>query len=77
MTQEFTTGDRVRVDIPDVTDPDHDQYHGRHGTVTAVIEDDAPTETGDERDGVIYRIEFEDGTTADFRWRDLRPPFEK
>ena len=77
MTQRFTTGDRVRVDIPNETDPDHEQYHSRHGTVTTVIEDDAPAETGDERDGLIYRVEFEDGTTADFRWRDLRPPLEE
>jgi len=65
MTQQFTTGDRVRVDIPDETDPDHERYHGCHGTVSKVIEDDASIETGDERDGIIYRIEFEDGTTID------------
>lgn len=76
MTQRFTTGDRVRVDIPDETDLDHERFHGRHGTVTTVIEDDAPAETRDERDGLIYRVEFEDGSTADFRWRDLRPPFD-
>jgi len=28
---EFSTGDTVRIDIPDETDPDHDQYHGDHG----------------------------------------------
>lgn len=50
---------------------------GRHGAVITVIEDDAPAETGDERDSLIYRVEFEDGTTADFRWRDLRPPLEE
>ena len=77
MTQRFTTGDRVRVDIHDKTDPDHEPFHGQHGTVTAAIEDDAPTETGDERDAIIYRVEFEDGSTADFRWRDLRPPLKE
>jgi ribosomal protein L21E len=77
MIQELTTGDRIRVDIPDETDPDHERYHGRHGTVTDVIEDHAAATTGDERDNHIYRVEFEDGTTADFRWRDLRSPFEE
>jgi hypothetical protein len=32
--------------------------------------------TGDDHDAVIYRIELETEETADFRWRDLRPPFE-
>lgn len=76
MTKRFAEGDRVRIDIPDVSDPDHEQYHGRHGTVIAVIEDDAPAETGDERDAHIYRVEFDDCATADFRWRDLRPPLD-
>ncbi|MUV85515.1 hypothetical protein GJ631_02690 [Natronomonas sp. CBA1123] len=76
MTQRFSPGDRVRIDIPDVTDLDHERYHGREGTITEVIEDDASEETGDERDAVLYRIKFSDGETADFRWRDLRPPFE-
>lgn len=74
MTQRFTTGDRVRVDIPDESDPDHEQYHDRHGTVFAIIEDDAAVEIGDERDSIIYRVELENGTASDFRWRDLRPP---
>jgi len=37
------------------------------------VEDDAGLETGDERDGVIFRVRFDDGEIADFRWRDLRP----
>jgi ribosomal protein L21E len=72
----FTTGDRVRVDIPNTTDPDHDRYHGLHGTVVDVLEDGAGEATGDERDAVIFRVELENEETADFRWRDLRPPFE-
>jgi len=77
MTQQFIVGDRVRVDIPDETDPDYDRYHGRHGAVSMIIEDDASIETGDERDGIIYRVKFENRTTADFRWRDLRPSHKK
>jgi len=60
----------------DESDPDHDRYHGVHGTVIETLEDEADAVTGDEREGVIYRVDFETGKTADFRWRDLRPPLE-
>jgi len=76
LMESFTQGDRVRVDIPDETDHDHDQYHGLHGTVSDVIEDEAGEIIGNERAGTIFRVELENGETADFRWRDLRPPFE-
>ena len=66
-------GDRVRVDIPNKDDPDFDQFHSRRGTVVDVIEDDGGKVSGDGRDSVLYRVEFEDDTTQDFRWRDLRP----
>lgn len=72
--QRFSEGDPVRVDIPDETDPDHERYHGVRGTVVEVFKDDAGSATGDERDSLLYRIEFEDGHREDFRWRDLRPP---
>jgi len=39
--QHFSKGDRVRIDIPDETDPDHEQYHGVHGHVVRVLTDDA------------------------------------
>lgn len=70
----YQIGDRVRADLPDHTDPDHDVYHGRTGEIIEMLTDDAGTETGDERDSVLYRVEFENGEIADFRWRDLRPP---
>ncbi|SEO85134.1 hypothetical protein SAMN05216388_10215 [Halorientalis persicus] len=72
--QRFSEGDRVRVDIPDETDPDHERYHGVRGTVVAVLEDEAGRATGDERDSLLFRVELEDGEVVDFRWRDLRPP---
>lgn len=72
----FELGDHVRVDIPDETDPDHEQYHGREGTVVDVDVDDAGRETGDERDSIEYSVEFENGESMHFRWRDLRPSFE-
>jgi ribosomal protein L21E len=74
--QRFSEGDYVRVDIPDETDPDHNEYHGAHGRVVAVINDDAGSVTADARDGRLYRVVFDSGKTADFRWRDLRPPID-
>jgi ribosomal protein L21E len=71
--QQFTEGDRVRVDIPDTTDPDFDRYHGAYGTVIKILDDDADRETGDERDSHLYRIEVDNGSITDMRWRDLRP----
>lgn len=68
----FDIGSSVRADLPDETDPDHDRYHGRHAEVIEIIEDDAGMKTGDERDNTLYRVRFENGEVADFRWRDLR-----
>lgn len=69
----FEPGDRVRIDIPDETDPDHELYHGCHGEVVELLEDDASEITGDDRDSLIYRICLDDGGKVDLRWRDLRP----
>lgn len=73
---ELNKGDNIRVDISDETDPDHDAYHGLHGTIVEILEDDADRVTGEEREGLIYRVELETGEKVDFRWRDLRPPLE-
>jgi ribosomal protein L21E len=75
--QRFEQGDPVRIDIPDKTDPDHGRYHGVHGTIVEVLEDNADAVTGDRREGLIYRVELEMGEQADFRWRDLRPPIDE
>jgi len=74
--RRFEPGDQVSVDIPDTEDPDFDRFHGRHDEVVEVINDDAGQETGDERDAHLFTVEFEDGETHDFRWRDLRPASE-
>jgi len=68
-------GDRIRIDIPDETDPDH-QYHGEHGVVVKTLSDDAGVGTGDSRDSRLYRIQLESGETIDVRWRDIRPPIQ-
>lgn len=73
----FSEGDRVRIDIPDETDPDHEYYHGEHGQIIAVLGDDADSVTRDTRDARLYRVALDSGEEADFRWRDLRPPIEK
>jgi ribosomal protein L21E len=73
---EFSEGDRVRVDIPDETDVDHQQYHGQHGTIVSTLSDDVDEIIEDEQDARLYRVEFESGQTMDFRGRDLRPPIE-
>ncbi|RDZ32069.1 MULTISPECIES: hypothetical protein [unclassified Haloferax] len=70
---QYEEGDRVRIDIPDETDPDYDRLHGRYGEIIAILEDDAGFVTGDTRDAVLYRVQLEDGTKTDVRWRDLRP----
>ena len=76
MKGRFDVGDCVRIDIPDETDPGHDRLHGCQGEITAILEDDAGEETGDERDSRLYRIQFESGETIDVRWRDIRPPIQ-
>jgi len=75
MSETIQEGDRVRIDIPDETDPDY-RYHGEHGKVVKILDDDAGRETGNPQDSQIYRLRLESGETADFRLRDLRPPIE-
>jgi hypothetical protein len=71
--KRFEVGDRVRLDLPDETDPDHDRLHGLHGQVMEILEDDAGATTGDERDSYLFRVELDKGGIEDVRWRDLRP----
>ena len=73
---EYNTGDRVRIDIPDETDPDHDQYHGKHGRIVDVLNDEAGTLTGDERDSTIYRVQFNNDEELDLRHQSIRPPIQ-
>ena len=71
----FEEGDRVRIDIPRETDPDF-EWHGSHGQVSRVLEDDASEITGVPEDGVLYRVQVGDGVSIDVRGRDVRPPLE-
>ncbi|MDR5672466.1 hypothetical protein RH858_04790 [Halalkaliarchaeum sp. AArc-GB] len=74
--KQFDEGDRIRIDIPDTTDADHDRYHGVHGTIVETLEDDAGEITGEQQDGMLFRVELESGEIIDFRGRDLRPPID-
>lgn len=69
-------GDIVRVDIPDETDPNHEEYHGRHGTIVDTLTDVDDVVTGRETNGMVFRVEFENGEQVDLRSQDLRPPFK-
>lgn len=71
--KRFDTGDDVRIDIPDETDPDHERLHGQRETVIEILSDDAGVATGDVREGYLFHVELTDGESVDVRWRDLRP----
>ena len=72
----YSIADRVRIDIPDETDPDHEQYHGEHGQIAEILEDEAGTLTGDEQDSIIYRIQLDNDETIDVRHHSIRPPIQ-
>lgn len=61
-------GDTVRINILD--DVDY-KYHGRHGEIVEIVEDDLGNLTGNEEDNNIYKVEFEDESTMSFRQHDL------
>jgi len=71
--RRFEVGDRVRVDIPNKSDPDHERLHRERGTVVDILEDNAGQETGDSRDSYLFEVELENGDSEHLRWRDLRP----
>lgn len=73
--KELGEGNRVRIDIPDESDPDH-ELHGQHGEVVRVLHDDAADITGRLADGTLYRVQLDSGRTVDVRGRDVRPPLE-
>jgi ribosomal protein L21E len=73
MVRRFDTGDRVRIDIPDESDPDHQRLHGRKGVIIDIVSDDAGIICGDDRESFLFRIELSDSEIVDVRWRDIRP----
>jgi len=73
---KYNIGDRIRIDIHDETAPDHDRYHGKHGKIVDIFEDEAGKLTGDGRDSIIYRVQFSNAEELDLRHQSIRPPIE-
>lgn len=73
---EYHAGNRVRIDIPDATNRNHDQYHGKHGQIVEILKDESDTLTVDQRDSIIYQIQLSDGEKIDVRHHAIRPPIE-
>lgn len=73
---DFSAGDTVRIDIPDVTDPDHDQYHGDHGRIIDVVKDEITTITGEQIEEPRYRIRLPDGEELELPAHAIRPPIQ-
>ena len=72
----FEAGDRVQLDITDTTDPNFD-WHGEHGRIVNVFEDDAGEVTVDDQDNRLYRVELDEyDQRLDVRHCDLRPLFK-
>jgi len=70
--REFEAGDRVRIDIPDTSDPDYERLHGQIGKIEEILEDEAGEYSGDERDSYLFEVHTESGAIEHLRWRDLR-----
>ncbi|MFB6361338.1 MAG: hypothetical protein ABEH59_08460 [Halobacteriales archaeon] len=71
--ETFDVGDRVRIDIPDETHPDH-PYHGKNGEVIATIPvAETADATADQR-GRQFRVALDVGGVVDVRPYFLRPP---
>jgi ribosomal protein L21E len=71
--RRFDEGDRVRVDIPAESDPDHDRLHGETGVVEEIQADAAEDYSSDSRDNYLFFVDLDSGETVTVRWRDLRP----
>ena len=72
----FALGDRVRVDIPDVTHPAYEEYHGRHGIVVQLLVHSMGMNRAKNHGEPSYRVQLDDGTIQDFGSPHLRPPIE-
>jgi len=73
---EFSTGETVRIDIPDETDPDHDAYHGEHGHVIDIVEGEMTTITGEQVEEIRYRIRLPDGEELELPSHAIRPSIQ-
>lgn len=71
-SQTYAVGDRVRIDIPDETHPNH-KHHGRNGEIIAVISGAHQSGMGGLQSG-RYRVELDTGGAVDVEAHYLRPP---
>lgn len=65
-------GDRVRIDIPDETHPDH-HHHGTNGEIIAVLSA-IDRSSLDQRQAGRFRVELDTDGIVDVRAEYLRPP---
>ncbi len=72
MTSDFTPGTRVRINIPDESDPGHDLFHGHKGTVLKRIGITGGLVRRDLRDEYLYRVKLDNHTKAVFVQSDLQ-----
>lgn len=73
---DYHAGDRVKIDLPNESNPNHDPYHEEHGTIVDSLEDDSNTLGGDEQDSNIYRIHLDAGEKLEIRHLVIRPPIQ-
>ena len=66
LMEQFTEGNRVRIDSHDETGPEHKLHDGKHAPIVTLLEDHAEEITGDGREGIIYRVKLDTGERVDF-----------
>lgn len=64
----YTAGDRVRIEIPDPSDPDFTRLHGASGTLYHICE-----KSDDKIDDSLHRVMLDTGAVVDVFEEDLRP----
>lgn len=69
----FGVGDRVRIDIPDETDPKH-EYHGKNGEIIGFYPGNQESRRESGQRIRLYRVELDIGDIVDVDGRALRPP---
>lgn len=72
MTSDFTPGTRVRINIPNESDPGHGLFHGRKGIVLAHLGTTNCLVRPEMRNENLYRVKLDDGTKAVFVQSDLQ-----
>lgn len=69
----YEVGDRVRIDIPDETHPEH-LHHGTNGEIIAVMPDRQGQRPDIDPASVQYRVDLDTEGVVDVRAHFVRPP---